>query len=82
MKSHFHVNRTKKEMILLETSMYKHEGCVLWGPPTKVVCHLPTKKYKRADLAGGERFWAGTSTVLQDDIMGWPLCSFPCAFWV
>ena len=55
-------------------------GLCALGPPTKVVCHLPKKKYKRADLAGGERFWAGTSTVLQYDIMGWPLCSFPCAF--
>ena len=27
---------------------------MLWGPPTKVVCHLPKKEYKRADLAGGE----------------------------
>ena len=49
---------------------------MLWGPPTKVVCHLPKKKYKRADLAGGERFGAGTSTVLQDDIMGYVLFGF------
>ena len=41
---------------------------MLWGPPTKVVCHLLKKKYKRADLAGGERFWAGTHTVWQYDI--------------
>ena len=46
---------------------------MLWGPPTKVVCHLLKKKYKRADLAGGERFWAGTHTVWQYDIS--------CFFW-
>ena len=67
---------------ICQIRILSHEGGVLWGPPTKVVCHLPKKKYKRADLAGGERFWAGTSTVLQYDIMGLPLCSFPCSFWV
>ena len=41
-------------------------GLCALGPSTKVVCHLK-KKSKRADLAGGERFWAGTRTVLQYD---------------
>ena len=43
-------------------------GLCALGPSTKVVCHLLKKKSKRADLAGGERFWAGTRTVLQYDI--------------
>ena len=60
-KSYFHVTRNQHPWTC-------HEGYVLWGPPTKVVCHLPKKKYKRADLAGGNRFWAGTHTVLQYDI--------------
>ena len=60
-KSYFHVTRNQHPWTC-------HEGYVLWGPPTKVVCHLPKKKYKRADLAGGDRFWAGTHTVLQYDI--------------
>ena len=34
MKSHFHVNRKKKEMLLLETSMYKHVmRAVCFGAP-------------------------------------------------
>ena len=84
MKSHFHVNRKKKEMLLLETSMYKHvmRAVCFGAPQPRWFAISPKKKYKRADLAGGERFWAGRSTVLQYDIMGWPLCSFPCAFWV
>ena len=49
-------------------SMNMSWGLCALGPPTKVVCHLPKKKYKRADLAGGDRFWAGTHTVLQYDI--------------
>ena len=57
-------------------------GLCALGPPNQGVLPSPKKKYKRADLAGGERFWAGRSTVLQYDIMGWPLCSFPCGFWV
>ena len=60
-KSYFHVTRNQHPWTC-------HEGHVLWGPPTKVVCHLPKKKYKRADLAGGDRFWAGTHTVWQYDI--------------
>ena len=60
MKSHFHVNRKRKEMILPETSMYKHVmRAMCFGPPsTKVFSHLLKKKYNRADLAGGECFWA------------------------
>ena len=59
-KPHFHVNRKRKQMISPETSMYKHVmRAMCFGPRlTKVVCHLPKKKYKRADLAGGECFWA------------------------
>ena len=59
-KSHFHVNRKRKEMILPETSMYKHVmRAMCFGPPsTKVFSHLLKKKYNRADLAGGECFWA------------------------
>ena len=55
-KSYFHVTRNQHPWTC-------HEGYVLWGPPTKVVCHLPKKKYKRADLAGGDRFWAGTHSI-------------------
>ena len=53
----------------LETSMYKHvmRAMCFGAPPTKVVCHLLKKRYKRADLAGSDRFWAGTRTVLQYD---------------
>ena len=60
-KFYFHVTRNQHPWIY-------HKGYMLWGPPTKVVCHLPKKKYKRADLAGGDHFWARTHTVLQYNI--------------
>ena len=41
---------------------------MLWGPPNPGGLPSPQKKSKPADLAGGERFWAGTRTVLQYDI--------------
>ena len=43
-------------------------GLCALGPPNQGGLPSPEKKYKRADLAGGERFWAGTHTVLQYDI--------------
>ena len=43
-------------------------GLCALGPPNQGGLPSPEKKYKRADLAGGERFWAGTRTVLQYDI--------------
>ena len=53
----------------LETSMYKHVmRAMCFGAPNQGGLPSPEKKYKRADLAGGERFWAGTRTVLQYDI--------------
>ena len=39
-----------------------------FGAPQPRCFAFPEKKHKRADLAGGERFWAGTHTVLQYDI--------------
>ena len=45
-------------------------GLCALGPPNQG--GLPSeKKYKRADLAGGDRFWAGTRTVLQYDDISW-----------
>ena len=53
----------------LETSIYKHVmRAMCFGAPQPRWFAIPWKKYKRADLAGGERFWAGTHTVLQYDI--------------
>ena len=43
-------------------------GLCALGPPNQGGLPSPEKKYKRADLAGGDRFWAGTRTVLQYDI--------------
>ena len=43
-------------------------GLCALGPPNQGGLPSPWKKYKRADLAGGDRFWAGTHTVLQYDI--------------
>ena len=43
-------------------------GLCALGPPNQGGLPSPEKKYKRADLAGDERFWAGTHTVLQYDI--------------
>ena len=43
-------------------------GLCALGPPNQGGLQSPEKKYERADLAGGERFWAGTHTVLQYDI--------------
>ena len=43
-------------------------GLCALGPPNQGGLPSPEKKYKRADLAGGERFWAGTHTVWQYDI--------------
>ena len=56
-----------------------HEGCVLWGPPTKVVCHLPKKILKkRADLAKAARTvgWGKLSDIISYNGVGLPLCSF------
>ena len=44
-------------------------GLCALGPPNQRGLPFPSKKYKRAGLAGGERFWAGTSTVLQYNII-------------
>ena len=53
----------------LETSIYKHVmRAMCFGAPQPRWFAIPWKKNKRADLAGGERFWAGTHTVLQYDI--------------
>ena len=53
----------------LETSMYKHVmRAMCFGAPQPRWFAISWKKYKRADLAGGDRFWAGTCTVLQYDI--------------
>ena len=42
-------------------------GLCALGPPNQGGLPSPEKKYKRADLAGSDRFWAGTRTVLQYD---------------
>ena len=70
-KSHCHVNHnnTGNEATRNQRVSICNDGRVLWGPPTKVVCHLP-KKYKRADLAGGGGRWAGANCVLRYQIMG------------
>ena len=53
----------------LETSMYKHVmRAMCFGAFNQGGLPSPQKKSKRADLAGGKRFWAGTRTVLQYDI--------------
>ena len=53
---------------------------VCFGAPQPRWFAISQKKYKRADLAGGGRFWAGTRTVVQYDIMGLPLCSLSMFF--
>ena len=46
-------------------------GLCALGPPNQGGLPSPPKKYKRADLAGGERFWAGTSTVMSRWLSQW-----------
>ena len=44
-------------------------GLCALGPPNQGGLPSPEKKYKRADLAGGDRFWAGTHTMLHRDAL-------------